>query len=66
MANEHWRWAVVRRLGTVSIKTMQCGCGRRVEPRDFEVLNSGALRVVCPSCHADVFRVEQRPNRDAP
>jgi hypothetical protein len=66
LSNEppRWRWATVRRLGTVNIKSMQCCCGRLVWPSDFETLHNGSMRVVCPSCHADVLHLERRPNPD--
>jgi hypothetical protein len=54
------RSAFVPELGIVRVRAARCDCGRQFEPQDFEIINDGVTRAVCPSCHAEAFRIELR------
>ena len=52
------RSANVTGIGTVRVRGAHCGCGRPIEPRDFERTNDGAVRVICSHCHSDPILFE--------
>ena len=51
------REQAIRRIGVVTVTAAVCGCGRRVEPADFEAVNGTLIRAVCPGCHRDLLQI---------
>jgi hypothetical protein len=59
------REQTVRRIGIVTVTAAVCGCGRRIEPADFEAVNDSLIRAVCPGCHRDLLQIK-RTQREQP
>jgi hypothetical protein len=62
------REQAIRRIGVVTVTAAVCGCGRRVEPADFEAVNGTLIRAVCPGCHRDLLQItrtwREQPDAD--
>jgi hypothetical protein len=52
--------ANARQLLKVRVAGLRCSCSREVRPYDAELLDDGAVRFVCTSCHHDVLLIEGR------